>query len=224
VSAAAGLEEIIQNDWSGSLVSPEMADTPLDRLRNPQFAHAVRGYDRHEVDEFLAEIGDWLERGADEATSSELVRSALERVGEQTAAILTEAHDAAEAIRADAAAEVRQKLVDANATAERLAAEAEQHAERARTEADGYARRTRAEAEQESASIIATANGRKRDIEAVISDLEERREQAIAELEQIASGLTGTASQTRTRIEADSAAGEPTRPVAIENETPDGRP
>ena len=85
-----------------------MDEHSIERIRNASFSHSVRGYDRGEVDRFLAEVADWLELGGGEqAAAVEAVRAELERVGEQTAGILTEAHAAAQAIREDAASQVR---------------------------------------------------------------------------------------------------------------------
>ena len=191
----------------------------INRIRNANFAHAVRGYDRHEVDQFLGELADWLERDAGAGVASGEDRDELERVGEQVAGILTEAHDAAEEIRENASSEVRKSLVQANVTAESLRSqageyadetreEADLHARTARAEADSYAEQTReaadgaaAEAreaaEREAQRIVEEANRRKRDTEAVISDLEERRDAVLAELERLASGIAGTATQHR---------------------------
>lgn len=118
----------------------------VDRIRNANFSHAVRGYDRHEVDQFLAELADWLEASDDDAVAAS-VRSELERIGEQTAGILTDAHDAAQAIRSDAETEVRQTLIDVNLKSEALRTNAEEYAEEAREEADAYARKTRVDAD-----------------------------------------------------------------------------
>jgi DivIVA domain-containing protein len=192
----------------------------IERIRNANFSHSVRGYDRPEVDRFLAELADWLETGGGEhAASLEAVRTELERVGEHTAGILTEAHAAADAIRADAAAQVRQQLVDVNATAESLRAEAGEYAGDTRDEADAYARKVRSEAdtyadqtrseadaeiEEERASatkeaerLVGDANRRKAEVEKVISDLEQRRDAVIAELDRLASGIAGTATEHR---------------------------
>jgi DivIVA domain-containing protein len=118
----------------------------VDRIRNARFSHAVRGYDRHEVDQFLAELADWLEDSDDDAVAAS-VRAELERIGEQTAGILTDAHDAAQAIRSDAEREVRQTLIDANLKSEALRSTAEEYAEETREEADAYARKARADAD-----------------------------------------------------------------------------
>jgi DivIVA domain-containing protein len=201
----------------------------LNRIRNASFAHAVRGYDRHEVDRFLNELADWLERdGAGGA--AEQVRAELARTGEQVAGILTEAHDAAEAISDEAAAEARKSLVQANATAESLRAEAEEYAEETREGADAYARKVRAEAdahlertreeteaaaaesrrsaEAEAERIVEEANRRRRDVEAVISDLEQRRDAVLVELERLASGITGAATQHRSPQPAEDSDGD----------------
>lgn len=197
-----------------------MDEHSIERIRNANFSHSVRGYDRAEVDRFLAELADWLETGGGEhATSLEAVRVELERVGEQTAGILTEAHAAAEAIRADAAAQVRQELVDANVTAESLRAEAGEWAGDARDEADAYSRKVRTEADtyadqtrsesdveieeeraratKEAERIVGEAARRKADIDSVISDLEQRRDAVLAELDRLASGIAGTATEHR---------------------------
>jgi DivIVA domain-containing protein len=194
----------------------------IDRIRNATFSHAVRGYDRQEVDGFLRELADWLEEGGESEAASETIRAELERIGEQTASILSEAHDAGEA---------RQKLIDANATAETVRSDANEQAERVRedadayslktrTEADEYAQRVRgdadayaaelraeveseaeekrAEANRDAERTVAEANRRKADIDSLISDLEQRRDAVLAELERLASGITGAASQHRT--------------------------
>jgi DivIVA domain-containing protein len=203
----------------------------IDRIRNATFSHAVRGYDRQEVDGFLRELADWLEEGGESEAASETIRAELERIGEQTASILSEAHDAGEALRANAAGEARQKLIDANATAETVRSDANEQAERVRedadayslktrTEADEYAQRVRgdadayaaelraeveseaeekrAEANRDAERTAAEANRRKADIDSLISDLEQRRDAVLAELERLASGITGAASQHRT--------------------------
>lgn len=191
----------------------------IDRIRNASFAHAVRGYDRNEVDSFLRELAEWLESGGDEAAGSELVRAELERVGERTTSILTEAHDAAQAIREDATREVRQQLVDANVTAESLRGSAEEYSEKTREEADAYGRRTRADADayaeqsradadveaaeiradanEQAQKIVADANRRKDEIESTVAELERRRDEVLAELERLATGIAGTATQHR---------------------------
>ena len=232
-----------------------MDEHSLERIRNATFSHSVRGYDRGEVDQFLSELADWLERGGEDDAAVEAVRAELERIGEQTGSILTEAHDAAESIRADAADDARKQLIDANVTVERLGSGADEYAAQVREEADSYSRKTRTEAdeyvnksrpeaeseaqrihdeaeadaadaretaERESKRIVEEANRRRGDVEEVISDLEQRRDAVLAELDRLASGIAGTATQHRPNAEPkngeapESAAdGEDTQPTAV---------
>ena len=197
-----------------------MDEHSIERIRKAEFSSAVRGYDRAEVDRFLTELADWLQTGGGEdAAGLEAVRLELERVGEQTASILTEAHAAAQSIREDASANVRQQLVDANLTAESLRNEANEYAADTRDEADAYARKVRSEAdthaeqartevdaeiEEERAAarkemdrIVGDANRRKAETEKLIGDLEQRRDAVLAELDRLASGIAGTATEHR---------------------------
>jgi DivIVA domain-containing protein len=180
---------------------------PVDRIRDPRFSLTIRGYDRHEVDALLADLSKWIDRGDEDLADSERVRERLASVGEQVSAILVEAHDAAREIREEASAQARQSLVGANTTAESLRADADEYAQRVRDEADTHARSARADADAAVERLIAEANGRKQDVEEEISDLEQRRDAVLAELEQLASGLTGTATRHR-RFEAAEAAEE----------------
>ena len=209
-----------------------MQERSIDRIRTATFSHAVRGYDRQEVDGFLRELADWLEEGGESEAASETIRAELERIGEQTASILTEAHDAGEALRANAAGEARQKLIEANATAESVRSDATEQADRLREDADAYALRTRteadeyservrgeadtyaaelraevdsdteekrAEANREAERIVADANRRKTEIESLISDLEQRRDAVLVELERLASGITAASQHKASR-------------------------
>ena len=66
-------------------------ETSLDRIRNATFPAARRGYDKHEVEKFLARLADWLETGAGDESRSDVVKRELEKVGERTGAILAQA-------------------------------------------------------------------------------------------------------------------------------------
>ena len=66
----------------------------IDRIRSATFPVGRRGYEKREVDRFLNKLADWLETGGGDQTRAELVRRDLERIGEQTGRIITDAHDA----------------------------------------------------------------------------------------------------------------------------------
>ena len=67
--------------------------TSLDRIRNATFPTSRRGYDKHEVEKFLARLADWLETGGGDESRSDAVKRELERVGERTGAILSQAEE-----------------------------------------------------------------------------------------------------------------------------------
>jgi len=180
----------------------------IDRIRSATFPVGRRGYEKREVDRFLAKLADWLETGGADQSRAEIVRRDLERVGQQTEKILTEAHGAGEQIRAEAEREAVRVTDEANAeasetqaTADRYASEtrtaAEADARKIRADADEYASEARADADVYATRIVSEGNRRRTDIEAVISDLEARRDTVVADMQRLSSELAGTATQHR---------------------------
>jgi DivIVA domain-containing protein len=189
----------------------------IERIRSATFPIARRGYDRREVDRFLIRLAEWLETGGDDQSRSEVVRRELERVGEETGKILTEAHDVADRLRVQAEREVEgltegaqtqadrtraeadrvlaEAQAEAEAATQKLRTDADAYATKARTEADRDAEQSLAKAREEAKRVVEEANSRKRDIEAVIADLEARRDEVIDSLERLSTELAGTATQ-----------------------------
>ncbi|MFN2611954.1 MAG: DivIVA domain-containing protein [Solirubrobacterales bacterium] len=131
----------------------------MERIRNATFPPSRRGYDKREVEKFLNRLADWLETGGGDQARSDTVRRELERVGQRTGAILSQAEDSAQQIRgeaeqemaqlrAEAAAEAEQHRSEADAYAAEARASADSYSQETRAEADGYARQTRAEADE----------------------------------------------------------------------------
>jgi DivIVA domain-containing protein len=193
--------------------------TSLDRIRNATFPSSRRGYDKHEVEKFLARLADWLETGAGDESRSDTVKRELERVGQRTGAILAQAEESAQQIRAEAEEEARGTVNTASKEAAETRAETDKYAADARTSADAYAQQTRQSAEEEAAATrqqaeqdaretIATAQAqarriveegtqRREDIEAVIADLVRRRNDVLADTEELSAKLTGAVSEHR---------------------------
>jgi DivIVA domain-containing protein len=193
--------------------------TSLDRIRNATFPSAKRGYDRHEVEKFLARLADWLETGAGDESRSDTVKRELERVGQRTGAILAQAEESAQQIRAEAEEEARGTVNTANMQAEETRTEADKYSSETRASADSYANQTRQTAEQEAAStrtkaeqdaretietahaqarrIVEEGTQRREDIEAVIADLVRRRDDVLADTEELTAKLTGAVSEHR---------------------------
>ena len=89
----------------------------LERIRNPDFQLARRGYDQREVDHFMLALAEWLESGGVEEAGSYAVTRRLEQAGETTARVLAVAQAEAEKLVADAESEGRRIVADANETA-----------------------------------------------------------------------------------------------------------
>jgi DivIVA domain-containing protein len=199
--------------------------TSLDRIRNATFPSARRGYDKHEVEKFLARLADWLETGAGDESRSDTVKRELERVGQRTGAILAQAEDSAQQIRAEAEEEARATIDNANQERERTRSEADTYSSETRGSADAYAKETRdaaekdanathVRAEEEARETIATAEAqarriveegtqRREDIEAVIADLVRRRDDVLADTEELGSKLAAAVTDHRPPEGAD---------------------
>lgn len=193
--------------------------TSLDRIRNATFPSSKRGYDKQEVEKFLARLADWLETGGGDESRSETVKRELERVGERTGAILSQAEDSAQQIRSEAEAEAAEAVSTANEEAEQARTEADAYAEETRGAADTYAEQTRTQADSEAEDTRATASQdaadaiadaqaksrriveegtrRREDIESVIADLVRRRDDVLSDTEDLSSKLTSAVSDHR---------------------------
>lgn len=194
----------------------------IERIRSATFPVARRGYDRREVDRFLTSLAEWLETGGAGQSRSDVIRRELERIGEQTGKILTEAHDVAERLRVQAEREVEGMIEGAQTQAERTRAAAdgilaeaqgvaESAAQKLRTEADKYATQTRTDADHdaeqtlrkaraEAKRILDEASARKRAVEVVIADLETRHDEVLGSLERLSTELAGTSTEHAKKI------------------------
>jgi DivIVA domain-containing protein len=199
--------------------------TSLDRIRNATFPSSRRGYDKHEVEKFLARLADWLETGAGDESRSDTVKRELERVGQRTGAILSQAEESAQQIRSEAEEEARGTVNTANIEAAETRTETDKYSSETRMSADTYAQQTRQaaeeeataarqQAEQDASETIATAQAqarriveegtqRREDIEAVISDLVRRRNDILADTEELSAKLTGAVSEHRHEAGSD---------------------
>lgn len=191
-----------------------MDQNSIERIRTATFTLARRGYDKREVERFLNRIADWLETGGGDQARSEIVKRELERVGERTAGILATAEDSAAQIRADAeetAAETTERVA---AEVARSRKSAKEHSAKTRTAADQYAAETReaadrharelvSEAESKAQRILDEGVARRRDIEAVISDLVARRDGVIEEANRLADELRAVSEAHAPRDDED---------------------
>lgn len=188
--------------------------TSLDRIRNATFPSAKRGYDKQEVEKFLSRLADWLETGGGDESRSETVKRELERVGERTGAILSQAEDSAQEIIAEARTESERARSDADAYAEERSAEADAYSDSTRKSADVDAAKIRedaaadadaaiADAEAQAQRIVDEGTRRREDVESVIADLVSRRDEVIGDIEALKGKLSATMSEHRPADEGD---------------------
>ena len=79
---------------------PPREPSAADRVRAAEFATAMRGYDREAVDTFTAQVADLIETLESRQARETVVQRALDEVGEETSAILKQAHESADDITA----------------------------------------------------------------------------------------------------------------------------
>jgi F0F1-type ATP synthase membrane subunit b/b' len=171
------------------------------------------------VEKFLARLADWLETGGGDESRSDAVKRELQRVGERTGAILAQAEESAQQIRAEAENEARGTINTANMEAEQTRTEADAHSSETRSSAEAYAEQTRTGAEQSAAEtrdeaeqearetiedaqaqarrIVDEGTQRREDIEAVIADLVNKRDQVLAGVEKLTGTLEAAVTEHR---------------------------
>jgi cell division septum initiation protein DivIVA len=164
----------------------------IDRLRDPGFTVARRGYDQREVDRLLGSLVEWLETDAPRELGDLAVKRKFEHVGKSTARILlTTEEETAKMLRLteDECVELRSQ---AEAASLKMRDAADEYARQVRAKADEDARRAGEAARAKARQIVEEGERRRAQIEAVVSELEVHRDGAIQELERLRGELDST--------------------------------
>ena len=140
-------------------------------IRNVSFPVSMRGYDRAAVDSYIRRVNRVIAELEVSRSPQAAVKNALDRVGEQTIAILREARESGEKIAATARAEADQSLAEAKAQAADLVVSASADAERERAEAA----QTVASAKAEASEIVAQARA---EAEKIVTDARDESERS----------------------------------------------
>jgi cell division septum initiation protein DivIVA len=164
----------------------------IERLRDPGFAIARRGYDQHEVNRFLTSLVDWLETDAAKELGEMAVTRKLELVGKSTSRILLTADQESAKLRRATEEECEQLLADAEAESQETRRAADKYAEQVRAKADEDARRAADEARAKAKEIVEEGERRRAEIEAVVKQLQSRRDVTVHELERLRAELGST--------------------------------
>lgn len=99
-----------------------------DKVRAKTFPIGLRGYDRAAVDAWRDEVARRIEQLETQAPRDTAVKRALDEVGQETAAILQRAHEAAEELTTRSRSQAEGRLQRAEADAEATIKEAEERA------------------------------------------------------------------------------------------------
>jgi DivIVA domain-containing protein len=185
----------------------------IERVRVEGFTPSRRGYDRHEVDRFLAALMEWIETDAAKDLGDVAVKRKLELVGKSTAQILLTTEKESEQLRAqteDECAELRSRAEKASLDARRAA---EEYATRVREKADKEARETGEAASAKARTMIEDAERRRAQIEAVIAELDGHRDSALRELERLHGELASTIGKHTSRTRTSPGDGEQAQPA-----------
>ena len=207
-----------------------MDDEMIARLREPDFAVRLWGYDRQQVDLLLAELSKRATAAELQPTESEQVSSQLTGVGERVDSILASAAEAANHVREEAIANAAKLTQETEQATEHLRREADAYSKTARREADQYASRVRSEtdreasklreqsrteaeaavaaAEEEADQILRDAQLERGRIEEAIEALRERRELVIASIERMRGSLGSMVGEAEQGTDAFLAGGD----------------
>jgi DivIVA domain-containing protein len=138
----------------------------IDRIRNPGFTVARRGYDAREVDKFLRDLSEWLETDAAEELGSFAVKHKLELAGQTTSQILLTTEAECQEMLKRAESDSAKAVSDAKASARETRRLAEEEATRQREEAEEEARKTTQDANARAKHMVEEAEAKRDEIEA----------------------------------------------------------
>lgn len=164
----------------------------IDRLRDPGFTVARRGYDQREVDRLLGSLVEWLETDAPRELGDLAIKRKFEHVGKSTARILLTAEEETEKmlrLTEDECAALRSQAEEASLKT-RDAADA--YAKQVRAKADVEARQAGEAARAKARQLVEEGERRRAQIEAVVGELEAQRDGAIQDIERLRSELDST--------------------------------
>jgi DivIVA domain-containing protein len=220
---AAEGAEALKPDFSAD----ELREHVPAEIRNPTFAVAVRGYDRGAVEAYVKRVNRVIAELEVSRTPQAAVRHALDRVGQQTIAVLQEARESADRLmaaareeadegRARAKEEAAKLVVNASAEADRTKAESEQLLASTREKASQIldAARTEAaqklkETEAEIARLREEAEARRREIQADTDRVLVQRHDLLEDVNSMAARLQQLATEAASRVTVPAKGEEP---------------
>lgn len=168
----------------------------------------VGGYDREEVDEYVASLERRIEELEQERTPDGAVQRRLEQVGGEVSGILQRAHETADQLTSEARAEADRVLESARREAEELRTSSQREAreltESARREADERI----GAAHRDAAQITANAQTRLQELDVDADRIWGERERILTDIRFLSQQLLEVADTAAQRFPADETAEE----------------
>jgi DivIVA domain-containing protein len=155
--SSAATEHALMQEITAPLQT--LPDDPL-ALVEADFPSAMRGYDRHAVDDYVEQVSRLVDELHATRSPESAVRRALERVGDQISGILQRAHETAEQITSQSRAEAEDRLEHSRREGASIIDAAEQRVRELDADADriwGERQRIVADAEDLSGQLLAVA-------------------------------------------------------------------
>jgi F0F1-type ATP synthase membrane subunit b/b' len=210
---------------ASKLAPPREEDTGLaelqarvpDAIRNVSFPTAGRsGYERRAVDSYVNQVNRLIAELEVGRSPQAAVRHALDRVGEQTKALLRQARETAEEITSGAREDAEGEVARAKAEAKEISARAEEIAASAREEAEAQVARAQAEANEISARASAAGDeaegivaGAKSEAEGIVTGAKAEADKTMAaaktEADQFVARAHAEAEEVLSRSRAEAA-------------------
>jgi cell division initiation protein len=106
----------------------------VDEVRDVSFPLTFRGYERSAVDAYVGRVSQLVAELEATQLREGVVQRALDEVGEQTSAVLQQAHEAAEEITSRSRSQAEGRMQHAERDAEQVRAEADEYARQIQTD------------------------------------------------------------------------------------------
>jgi len=218
---------------AGDVGSQQRPEHAPGEIGDATFPIAVRGYDRHAVDAYVARVSRVIAQLELRSSPQAAVMHAVDQVSEQLGGVLQNARQAAEGITAEALAEAEATTAKARAEAAQLMEDAELQANQLRgrskqqsdellTRAKEQAGELMLRAEEQVRAVHEDAEPRLRELEADTEAVWEARRKLLEDLPRMATELMEIAGAASARLRRpSSASGAPVQPG---NQSAEGTP
>jgi cell division septum initiation protein DivIVA len=165
----------------------------LTKIGEGLFRVVRRGYDREQVDGYVAQLQRRIQELQENPSSDDAVQMALAQVGEDVSAVLQQSHQTATQIVGSARTEAEQMLGAARTRAEHAVQAAEQEASQTLTEAKDEAADHRRQADSYAAEVVANAERRVHDLDLDTDRIWAERERIVSDARDLSRQLQGIA-------------------------------